>query len=155
MRIGTTRQNKSLKKMTPSEVQSLLLKILARGGDTRLGRGQPYFSQAVRVAAPSSDRPTLRQIMEAVWSLIGRGLAYIDYSQLAAKNSELHLTEAGLATARDEEVNPNDPAGYIQRLLNEVPGISEVVKGYTHEAVLLTRTLKSKVSGQTVIHCDA
>src|SRR5262245_44772859 len=48
--------------MMPSEVQSLLLKILARGGDTRLGRGQHYFSQAVRVAAPSSDRPTPRQI---------------------------------------------------------------------------------------------
>ena|SRR5215475_1376295 len=106
MRIGTTRQNKSLKKMTPSEVESLLFKILARGGDTRLGRGHHHFSQAVRVAAPSSDRPTLRQIMEAVWSLIGQGLAYIDYSQPAAENSELHLTEVGLATARDEEVNP-------------------------------------------------
>jgi hypothetical protein len=121
--------------MTPSEVQSLLLKVLARGGDTRLGRGQHYFSQAVRNTAPSSDRPTPRQIMEAVWSLIGQGLAYIDYSQPAAENWELHLTEAGLAAACDEEGNPNDPAGYIQRLLGEVPGISEVVNGYAQEAL--------------------
>jgi hypothetical protein len=73
--------------------------------------------------------------MEAVWSLIGQALAHIDYSQPAAENWELHLSEAGLAAARDKEVNPNDPAGYIQRLLNEVPGISEVVKGYAHEAL--------------------
>ena len=122
--------------MTASDVQSLLLKVLACGGDTRLGRGQHYFSANVRAAAQKSDQPNYQQVMEAVWSLIAQGLAYIDYSQPAAENWELHLTEAGRAAAADEEVNPDDPSGYIQRLLREVPAISQVVKGYAQEALL-------------------
>ncbi len=122
--------------MTGSEVQSLLLKVLARGGDTRLGGGRHYFSEAVRNEAPESDQPTHLQIMEAVWSLVGQGLAYIDYSQPAAANWTLHLTAAGRAAAGDEEANPDDPAGYFRRLLQEVPSLSDVVKGYAYEALL-------------------
>lgn len=121
--------------MTPAEVQSLLLRILAQGGDTRLGRGRHYFSEAVRHAAPENDRPGYGQIMEAVWALISQGLAFIDYSQPAAENWSLHLTEAGFAAASDEEVSPDDPAGYIRRLLREVPGMSDIVKGYAQEAL--------------------
>lgn len=61
-----------------------------------------------------------RPVMEAVWALIGQGLAYIDYSQSAAENWALHLTEAGLAAARDEEATPDDPAGYLRRLHTDV-----------------------------------
>ena len=47
--------------------------------------------------------------MEAVWALVGQGLAYIDYSQSAVENWSLHLTDAGHAAADDEEVNPDNP----------------------------------------------
>src|SRR5262245_2131012 len=46
--------------MTGSEVQSLLLRVLRAGGDTRLGRGQHYFSEAVLRAANRLSR-------RAVW----------------------------------------------------------------------------------------
>ena len=62
--------------MTTAQVQSLLQRILVQGGDTRLGRGRYYFSDAVREAAPQSDRPGYLQIMEAVWSLVGQGLSH-------------------------------------------------------------------------------
>lgn len=122
--------------MTSSEVQSLLLHVLARGGDTRLGRGQHYFTEAVLAASPKQSRPTHRQIMEAVWSLIGQGLAYIDYSQPAAENWTLHLSEAGRAAASDEEITPDDPAGYIRRLISDIPDLTPLVKGYAEEALL-------------------
>lgn len=92
--------------MTSPEVQSLLLRILVQGGDTRLGRGQHYFSQAVQAAAPPGDRPGYKQVMEAVCALVSQGLAYIDYSQSAAENWSLHLTQSGHAAARDEHVTP-------------------------------------------------
>ena len=122
--------------VTTPDVQKLLLEVLSRGGDTRLGRGQHYFSTNVLAAAPKSDQPNPHQIMQAVWSLISQGLAYIDYSQSSADNWALYLTEAGRAAANDEEINPDDPSGYIKRLLAEVPGISQVVKGYAEEALL-------------------
>jgi hypothetical protein len=74
--------------------------------------------------------------MEGVWSLIGQGLAYIDYSQRATENWMLHLTEAGRAAAADEDVTPDDPGGYLHRLLIEVPEITPVVKSYAEEALL-------------------
>lgn len=64
------------------------------------------LSNAVIAVSPPQDQPTYRQIMEGVWSLIGQGLAYIDYSQPAAENWMLHLTEAGRAAASDEKVTP-------------------------------------------------
>jgi len=73
--------------MSGSEVQSLLLRVLRAGGDTRLGRGRHYFSEAVIRAAQPTDRPTPSQVMEAVWSLVGQGLAFIDL--LAASRGEL------------------------------------------------------------------
>lgn len=122
--------------MTAAEVQSLLLRVLAAGGDARLGHGQYYLSKAVIAASPLQDQPTSRQIMEGVWSLIGQGLAYIDYSQPAPENWMLHLTEAGRAAASDEEVTPDDPGGYLRRLIAEIPELTPVVKSYAEEALL-------------------
>lgn len=110
--------------MTSAEAQSLLLKVLAQGGDTRLGGGRHYFHEAVRNVVPTLGN---RLVMEAVWALIGQGLAYIDYSQSPAENWALYLTEAGLAAARDEEATPDDPGGYLRRLHSDVPGMSATV----------------------------
>jgi hypothetical protein len=120
--------------MTAAEVQSLLLKVLAAGADARLGRGQYYLAKSVIAASPQ-DPPTPRQIMEGVWSLVGQGLAYIDYSESAAENWMLHLTEAGLAAASDEEINPNDPARYLERLMVEIPNLGPIVQDYVEEAL--------------------
>ena len=122
--------------MTGAEIQSLILRLLSQKNmDTRLGHGRHYLAEAVRNATPTANQPDYRQIMEGVWSLIGQGLAYIDYSQSATENWSLHLTASGRAAANDEEINPDDPAGYIRYLLREVSDLSEIVKGYVHEAL--------------------
>lgn len=122
--------------MTSAEVQSLLLRVLAAGGDTRLGRGRNYFSQTVVAASPPQNGATYRQVMAGVWSLIGQGLAYIDYSDSAAENWSLYLTEAGRAAASDEEVTPDDPGGYLRQLVVEIPEVTPLVKSYAEEALL-------------------
>jgi len=73
--------------------------------------------------------------MEGVWSLVGQGLAFIDYSQPAAENWSLHLTIAGQAAAVDMDVNPDDPGGYLRLLMADVPAISSTVKAYAEEAL--------------------
>ena len=118
--------------MKPSQVQTLLLKVLARRGDTRLGKGQHYLHASVVQEAPGLSN---QHVMQAVWALIGQGLAYIDYSQSAAENWELHLTEAGRAAAADEAVTPDSPDSYLQRLSRDVPDMSTIVKDYTEEAL--------------------
>lgn len=118
-------------------LQTTLLKLLANPNtDTRLGRGRHYLAEALRSQFPSNQQPTPRQIMSAVWSLISQGLAYIDYSQPAPENWKLCLTDAGLAAARDEAMNPDNPGDYIERLRAVVPGASPTVLQYAREAVI-------------------
>ena len=73
--------------------------------------------------------------MAGVWSLIGQGLAYIDYSQPASAHWELQITANGRAVVNDERINPDDPAGYMQNLDSEVPDLSKIVRQYVHEAL--------------------
>lgn len=118
--------------LNASQVQNLLLRVLAQSGDTRLGRGQHYFHDAVAQEAPNIGRAS---VMEAVWALIAQRLVYIDYSQPAVENWALHLTAAGRAAAVDEEVNPDNPENYLNRLNRDVPNLSVVAREYTEEAL--------------------
>lgn len=118
--------------MTSGEIQSLLLKVLLKGGDSRLGRGQHYFHETIRKEAPNVG---YRPVMEAVWALIGQGLAFIDYSQSSSDNWSLELTAAGAAAASDEEATPDDPAGYLKRLRADVPDMTQTVYDYAEEAL--------------------
>ena len=72
-------------------------------------------------ATQPSDRPTPCQVIEAL--SVGQGLAFIDYSQPAAENWSLHRTDAGRAAAVDMDVNPDDPSGYLRRLMADVAAI--------------------------------
>lgn len=121
--------------MRSDEVQSLLLRVLERPGDHRLGRGRHYLAEAVRALSPGGDKPTQQQILAAYWSLVAQGLAYIDMDQPAPENWDLRLTPAGVAAVRDEEINPDDPAGYLRTLYANVPALGTAVRVYIDEAV--------------------
>ena len=122
--------------MTDAEIQKQILRCISRTDtDRRLGSGRSYLAEKLRKTAPAGSRIRNEQIMEGVWSLIGQGLAYIDYSQPAPGNWELKITADGRAVVNDEGINPDDPAGYIQNLDHEVPDLSEVAKNYAHEAL--------------------
>ena len=120
--------------MTGAEIQNHILRYISRRNvDKRLGRGQHYLVEGVRNTAPGYMGE--EQIMEGVWSLIGQGLAYINYLQPAPENWSLEITAKGRAIVNGEKINPDDPDGYIKRLHREVPDLSETVKIYTCEAV--------------------
>ncbi len=117
-------------------LQTTLLKLLAKGDvDTRLGAGRYYLAEALRSEFPANQQPGPREIMSAMWSLIAQGLVYIDISQPAPENWNLFLTDAGLAAARDEEMNPDNPDNYLERLSERVPRASVTVLQYARESV--------------------
>lgn len=123
--------------MPPEQLLSLLLQILRDPkSDTRLGRGQHYFYEAVQSsAARDGHNPTQQQVMEAVWSLVGQGLAYIDFTQGAVENWKLRLTCGGSAAADDTDYNPNDPGGYLTQLDSSVPNMTPLAREYAEEAL--------------------
>jgi hypothetical protein len=109
--------------------------LAAAGTDRRLGGGRDYLIPAVKAACPATGQPTDRQIQEAIWSLIARGLAYVNISQPAPENWTLELTTSGSAALRDEEINPDDPSGYYRRLYSDIPTLSSLARLYITEAV--------------------
>ena len=119
-----------------AELQTVLLGLLGRSKvDSRLGRGQWYLSEAMAKEFAPNQQPKPQEIMEAVWSLISQGLAYIDYSQPSADNWTLHLTLAGKSAANDQTTNPDSPDKYIHRLQHDVPNASDTVLRYVNEAL--------------------
>jgi len=131
-------------------IQSTILRLLSQSNvDKRLGRGRHYFTEAVSKEYPEESRPSPQLVTQTLWSLLGRGLVYIDISQSAPENWEWRLTNAGTLAAKDEQFNPDDPERYLLRLQANVPDISalvlmyasEAVRCYTHESYLASAVM--------------
>ena len=121
---------------TQLTVQSTILRLLSqRNIDKRLGRGQFYFPQEVQNQFPEDKKPTENQINQILWTLLGKGLVYIDISQRSPEHWEWCLTDTGMRSATDEQFNPDDSNRYLERLKKNVPEISPLVYLYTTEAV--------------------
>ncbi len=117
-------------------LQSTILKLLSQPRvDKRLGGGEHYFTEAVLNEYLAENKPSRELITQTLWSLIGRGLIYIDMWQPAPANWEWRLTEAGTATTKDEQFNPDDPELYMARLRSNTPNMSDLVAVYAAEAV--------------------
>ncbi len=123
--------------VSSTTLQTVLLKLLAKPDtDARLGGGSHYSAESLRSQFPPSEQPTSREIMSVVWSLVCQGLAYIDYSQSAPENWKLFLTDAGLAAAHDEAMNPDNSGDYLERLAAGVPEANPIFLQYAREAVV-------------------
>ena len=73
--------------------------------------------------------------MEGVWSLVAQNRLYIDYTQPSPTYWKLCLTARGRAAVSDEDINPDNPTGYIRYLCDEIPDLNETVKAYVYEAL--------------------
>jgi hypothetical protein len=89
----------------------------------------------VKNAFPPDNRPSEAHIAQTLWGLLARGLVYIDISQSAPENWEWRPTNAGTASAKDEQFNPDDPERYLARLRSNIPDVSDLVLLYASEAV--------------------
>jgi hypothetical protein len=119
-----------------STLQSTILRLLSQPSiDKRLGRGHHYFTEAVLKECPKDNQPSHEIIAQTLWSLVGRGLIYIDMWQPAPENWEWLLTDAGTEAAKDEQFNPDDPERFIARLRLNIPDMSDLVAIYADEAV--------------------
>ena len=121
---------------TKVTIQSTILRLLSQSQvDKRLGRGEHYFIEAVLNAYPKDKQPSIQLINQTLWSLLGRGLIYIDIWQPAPENWKWMLTDEGEASAKDEQYNPDDPERYMAMLRSNIPEINDLVSVYSNEAI--------------------
>ena len=116
--------------MTHTEIQRLILRtISSKWGDVTL------YTIGDALRRKGAERLRGEKIMESVWTLIAQNYLYIDYAQPSPTYWKLSLTAKGRAAVSDEDINPDNPAGYIRYLCEEIPDLQETVKVYVHEAL--------------------
>ena len=120
-------------------LQSTILRLLADPRtDKRMGRaalGVQYFMKAVHEASPPDKKPSIEQITQTLWQLLGRGLVYLSIEQPAPENWKWQLTDSGRLSSQDEIFNPDDPERYLSRIKRGIPDVSDLVLLYAKESV--------------------
>ena len=115
------------------DVESILLRAMASSfEDCRLNTLELRVRE--RLTDPN-EHPSRFLLMNAVWALVARRLAYIDYSQPSPGNWSLCLTERGSQAARDSNPNPDDVPLYLRRVATDIPDLSNIPRFYLEEAL--------------------
>jgi hypothetical protein len=127
--------------LSPAQIESALIQLMSGEGRSMYSPSigsirhiqavDDYVSQEFSKAKP----PTFYRVMEALWSLVGQGLVYLNFSESAPSNWRFQLTESGKAAARNQEINPDNQDEYLRRLNAKVPDASNTVISYTIEAL--------------------
>jgi len=119
--------------LSAEDIESVLLRALARNHcDSRFC----FLGERVREQLrDSNEHPGSHDIMRAVWSLVARRLAYIDYSQSASSNWSVKLTERGRDAANDSNLNPDNIPLYLKRVATDIPDLGSIAHFYLDEAL--------------------
>jgi hypothetical protein len=124
---------------TSQEMEAILPRFIARHGLVRLNRLR--HPQVEQVIAEIKEHLGVQLEVDAshfypaIWALVRRGLAYLTMEDQAPSNWGVGLTVRGHNMVRNAAITPEDPTGYMERLLREVPDTSDVVKMYLQEAL--------------------
>ncbi len=116
------------------DLECALLTLASNGrNDKRIGSGQHYLFQLLHAQYPELARLPLPLRWEAIWTLISRGLAYVDLSAGNWDNATFNLTTLGRAVAEDPDFNPESGITYMDQVLATVPNASPTVIQYVTE----------------------
>ena len=113
------------------DVRMAALRHVAAGGDTRFHEAYVVRQVMQRVHC------TREQVWEALWSLVGDGLIYLDPAGQGSSNDNWRwrASTLGIQAATGGSWEPRDPEGYLRRLRSFQPGIDEGALLYVEEAL--------------------
>jgi hypothetical protein len=113
------------------DVRMAVLRHVGADGDTRFqdaGVVRPVMQQA---------RCTREQVWEALWSLVGDGLIYLDPAGQGSSNDNWRWRASALGkqAANGGRWEPRDPERYLRRLRSFQPAVDEGALLYVEEAL--------------------
>lgn len=115
-----------------TDIRGAVLRRLATPhADARFN--EAYFVRPI--ASELGCRP--HQVLEALWGLVGEGLAYLDPSGQGSgtDNWRWRLSGPGIAAAVGGSWEPRDVDGYLKRLRAHHPQVDPVAVSYVAEAL--------------------
>jgi len=128
-----------------SRLQQAILLLLAKQSMNLGSLGAHQYGQTmpqslIDLFDGQTESSMIHPVQEAVWSLVARGFAYIDYLQDNKFHWQVIITDAGRIAAKDEAPNPDNVELYIKQLRAKVPTISGTVEQYAREACMTYTT---------------
>ncbi|MBL9028573.1 MAG: hypothetical protein JNL21_40650 [Myxococcales bacterium] len=117
-------------------VEMAILRLIAGpGGEVQLQQlVNDDWMKRVRTESGRDD-VVAEEVFEAIWSLLAKRLLYFDIRGRQEIYWTLRPTANGQQALKEEEFNPYDRSGFIQRLRSMVPTISADVLAYVDESV--------------------
>lgn len=114
-----------------NDIRRIVLSHLGSKGENRFAPF--YLAKAVKEQAHCTDA----EIWEALWSLVGDGLIYLNPGNQGSgtDNWRWRLSEDGKSAADGGSWEPRDPDGYLNRLRRGIPNLDELVELYLTEAL--------------------
>lgn len=101
-----------------------------------LSKGDPRFGHWYLVAGVGKQAEcTQDEVWEALWSLAGDGLIYLNPSGQGSDNWRWRLSKIGQHAAEGGSWEPRDPDGFLVRLRREIPDLDNLVEMYFAEAL--------------------
>ena len=125
---------------TSEELDWILQRFIAKNGAVPLSwlrhpaietYAKKFISEQLGIDVETDSMAYSRSI----WSLVRRGLAFVGMESESPLQWRVCLTGRGYDVVNGQEVTPEDPTGYMERLLREVPDTTEVVQMYLREAL--------------------
>ena len=122
------------------ELEEAVLGLLQTGG---VALGNPIsglvkrYTQELQLA----DKSPQRRIAEVFWELQRRGLIYFSFADNLSGTSAapahwmVLLTDRGRKAASDELPNPDIPASYVERFVQDIPDVPPIVQRYVRESL--------------------
>jgi len=123
--------------MTSAEIEIALLEVLGSPlhYDKRLCGGRAFLIDYLNQHIQGKGSIGRHSFMEAVWGLISRGLAYIDFSQPAPENWTLELTDSGERALKEQDYIPDNAPAYLKKIAEDIPQISATSRLYLEESL--------------------
>lgn len=124
--------------MSPHELQKAILRAIKAAGALQIGYFITDNATAVRnqikaLTGVQCDAEW-HNVAEAFWGLVARQMIYVGGARAFGQCSAWS-TERGCGALADEENNPDDRTGYMNRLLDATPETSSTVQQYLLEAL--------------------
>ena len=118
--------------MEKQELENIMLQYL-----NMPGASHSLFNFLDKIKEDIPEEMRLPAVLSAsIWNLVIRGLVYFDIvANRSSYNWLIYLTKNGIEAAKGGEYNPNDPAGFAERIREDVPTITETEEVYMVEAL--------------------
>jgi len=137
-----------------TDVEHAILRAIRTNGIVELRRGAGA-AEVITTFMPDQKHVSPYEFMESTSALIARRLVFLEFSQPDSTYWSLRMADRGYRAIDDQDISPDDPRGYMQRLLSACPDdLADSLETQVIAAMHLIRANRNDAGHPTKILVD-